>query len=366
MLPLVHVHGQTVTIYDHLEVLDNSLSECDSVVYNTQGWLGYMPYSLDSVKHEIVGNVLRVHNYYSSGFFAALSRINDTVVIAPQPAGTYTLQIIAHHWANVQFNKDIIETTIQIDATPPDPNLELPFDQHVQYKCADEVLELNALNNGSLYRWSTGASQQKISIKEPGKYWVQVNSGECSFISDTVEIFNFPEPIITLDERIEFCSEDESMRLDGGDFVSYLWEPSGSTSRYLTVNSAVNLRLTVEDENGCATMKEIVVVDDCNPYIPPAFTEPTLYIPNAFTPDGDGLNEVFKAEGGNLYSITINIYNRWGDLLHTMNSLEESWNGKVGNDEMASGVYVWICDYQYYEGIDLVSERKVGNVLIQR
>ncbi len=53
-----------------------------------------------------------------------------------------------------------------------------------------------------------------------------------------------------------------------------------------------------------------------------------LYLPNAFTPDGDGLNDVFKAEGMFISEFEIAIFNQWGDLVFESNDIEQGWNGE--------------------------------------
>ena len=68
-----------------------------------------------------------------------------------------------------------------------------------------------------------------------------------------------------------------------------------------------------------------------------------LYVPNAFTPNNDGVNDVFKAEGVNIRGYQMHIYNRWGQLIFTSDDPEEPWLGNVqGGDHYApDGLYMW-------------------------
>ena len=73
------------------------------------------------------------------------------------------------------------------------------------------------------------------------------------------------------------------------------------------------------------------------------------YIPNAFTPNGDGLNEKFKILGIPYEQIThfnLQIYNRWGQMIYTSNDIREGWDGTWNGENCPEGVYVWSIYYQ--------------------
>ena len=67
----------------------------------------------------------------------------------------------------------------------------------------------------------------------------------------------------------------------------------------------------------------------------------TLYIPNSFTPNNDGKNDFFKADGTFINSFEMNIYDRWGDLIITLDDLNKSWNGKQKGQDAPVDVYVY-------------------------
>ncbi|MGZ3903573.1 MAG: PKD domain-containing protein [Bacteroidia bacterium] len=74
--------------------------------------------------------------------------------------------------------------------------------------------------------------------------------------------------------------------------------------------------------------------------IKPGFT---FYIPNAFSPNGDGKNDVFKGTGIGIKSYTLMVYDRWGNLVFTSNDLEQGWDGTFhdGNKVSLEDVFVW-------------------------
>ncbi len=66
-----------------------------------------------------------------------------------------------------------------------------------------------------------------------------------------------------------------------------------------------------------------------------------IYVPSAFTPDNNDINEVFKAEGEGILEFNFEIYNRWGDLIWHTGSIENSWDGTYNGLLVEAGVYVY-------------------------
>jgi gliding motility-associated-like protein len=69
------------------------------------------------------------------------------------------------------------------------------------------------------------------------------------------------------------------------------------------------------------------------------FPDPIVYIPNVFTPNGDGSNDTFTIDTDFAESLEIQIFNRWGNVVKEISGLNESWNGMVDNKEASDGVY---------------------------
>lgn len=69
--------------------------------------------------------------------------------------------------------------------------------------------------------------------------------------------------------------------------------------------------------------------------------ERAIYVPNAFSPDGDNTNDVFQVMGRNLGHITIEIYNRWGQMVFEAPHLTEPWDGTFRGKPCPIGTYVY-------------------------
>jgi gliding motility-associated-like protein len=67
----------------------------------------------------------------------------------------------------------------------------------------------------------------------------------------------------------------------------------------------------------------------------------TIYFPNAFSPNGDGLNEVFMAHGTNIKSFEMSIYDRWGLLVTKLDNINKGWDGTYKNGDAQQDTYVY-------------------------
>jgi gliding motility-associated-like protein len=125
--------------------------------------------------------------------------------------------------------------------------------------------------------------------------------------------------------------------------VSWLWDFNGdgiyddnqenSSYEYNTVGQ-YEITLIISDTNNCTdTTFEYFIVND----------ELLVYVPNAFTPDGDNLNEFFFAEGPlqNVTNFRLDVFDRWGLLIWTGDSPEQKWDGTYNGQLAPDDVYVW-------------------------
>jgi gliding motility-associated-like protein len=93
------------------------------------------------------------------------------------------------------------------------------------------------------------------------------------------------------------------------------------------------------DTNGCLITDHVTIHFD-----------PILYVPNAFTPNGDGMNDFFGAKGGNFATFELLIFNRWGELIFEGQHIDDWWDGKYKGELVQDGVYVWKIRYEDFNG----------------
>ena len=128
-----------------------------------------------------------------------------------------------------------------------------------------------------------------------------------------------------------FTFTDTDLSKDGID-TSYCY-------RVLAVSSADNQVISVSNER-------------C--FVP----QPKIYFPNAFTPNGDGLNETFKYEGVFAESIKVKIFDRWGNTVYSSDVVDFEWNGLINNfgNPCPQGTYVLEYELTGYEGTRIIDE----------
>lgn len=99
-------------------------------------------------------------------------------------------------------------------------------------------------------------------------------------------------------------------------------------------SDAVNTyRVTAYQKNN----NEVVSVSNEVQIVPAAI----IYIPNAFTPNGDGMNDTFGANGEGIVEYTLQIFNRWGELIFESNDIKVQWDGVYQNEIAPIDVYVY-------------------------
>lgn len=202
--------------------------------------------------------------------------------------------------------------------------------------CLAEDKILNVGNQGASYSWSTGESTQSINVQDNTSYSVTVSSPKnCTNTGNTfVKFLDVPQVDLGVDTSICFGFELELNVSQA--FSSYLWQDQSQTPIYKISNKG-KYEVTVTNKCGTATDDKFVDVEfcDCN-----------LLIPNAFTPNNDGLNDMFFLQHMCAISdFKIEIFNRWGDLIFKSEALDFEWDGKINGNMVKPDLYIYSINY---------------------
>jgi len=206
--------------------------------------------------------------------------------------------------------------------------------------CEGAGVSLDAGDVTATYSWSTGETTRGIVITLEGTYEVIVDNGGCT-ASDGMHLSVLPNPKINLDSELEVCSREAPVELDAGPAVSYLWFPTGDTTRIVVAESQKTYTITVIRENGCMASAEIIIVESC-----PAM----VFIPGAFTPNNDGINEIFIPSLSNIKSYEMKIFNCWGSMLFETVDTVKGWDGTFRQSFVPEGMYAYYISYQPENG----------------
>ncbi len=210
--------------------------------------------------------------------------------------------------------------------------------------------------NGSSYSWnpietlSNPDSSSTFAFPNTSTLYtvnVQNNLG-CSITQDVlVDLYAPPYVNAGYDQLIEY---GDVVELQGETNVFFYWESLDSMSCTNCLNPIVSPITTsdyfiyVIDDNGCENSDSVKIILDGS-----------LYVPNAFTPDGDGINDYFEIKGEEIKSFELWIFNRWGELIYHTKNMTNYWDGNYKGLPNQIDVYVWRIKYED-------AQKKYGNL----
>ena len=268
----------------------------------------------------------------------------NNIIANPTTTTTYTV------WVNdaCAADGDTVSFTI---TTPNYAPLQLVISDDTLI-CVGDQANLEALVTGGegtySYSWTGGASSNYIQVSPTFdiNYNVTITDGCGAQISSSVFV-TVTSP--TADFSYEYLSEFGVQFTDSSYYnIVSTWWTFDQDGVYTEQNPLYNFStdgehdvwLAVEDSYGCfdTIMKTIR---------PPIF----IYGPNAFSPDGDGNNDVFKFKGMGIETFELMIFDRWGELLFQTNDINMGWDGTYKGRPVPVGVYVYKVKAASYEKV---------------
>ncbi len=244
----------------------------------------------------------------------------------------------------------VINDTLWLTAyyNPPSVIADAGSDQTI---CAGQNASLTAFG-GNIYLWNTGTSVSAITVGPTVNtiYIVTVANNGCTD-TDDVAVTVDPLPSVYLGADTCIYSGD-AIILDAGTGVdSYLWQ-NGNTSQTCVVSDAGNYSITVT--NYCGSAYDTIAIFEC--------VTSCIWLPNAFTPNGDGNNDMFYPVWTNIAEFELHIFDRWGNEIYKTTDINKGWDGKCESRACPEGVYPWLI---FYKGSDSnVVKKKYGYVII--
>lgn len=262
--------------------------------------------------------------------------------------------------------------TEQVDDPTPLEVLVFPPDQSTTSLefCEDTPLLLQAtlIPESVQVEWDDGSRQNNRLIDEAGVYRVTVTTGcatrEMVFITNetSLELSLDQEVIIGYGDSIAFAPHIES----SVPIANYQWNWDGSgilscmDCPIVQLNPEVsgNLSLEVWTENGCKAQTAVFVS-----------LSRAVYIPNAFSPNLDGINDHFTIYSGTDISlVAFKVFDRWGGLVFEQNNVSlgpntSGWDGTISGKTAMPGIYVWFAEIEFPDG---VKKRFSGDVVLVR
>ncbi len=265
---------------------------------------------------------------------------NPTSDQAVPPAICFTETGKQYVSQTVTFGQCSETFTDSIDLLPvPRPNLGTDLEI-----CEGETATLAPPAQTDLsYTWSTGATDAQIEVPVAGTYSVTVANAVCSRADTvTVSYTAAAAPALALPPDTLLCARDLPLFLapDLSDTDAFAWlDPTTGDTRtdsIFAVTAAGDYLLQVE-QDGCLYDYFVeITTRDC---------AARIYIPTAFSPNNDGINDLFTAYGENFRLTSMRIFDRWGNLYFSEEGANIAWDGSSRGRLAETGVYVYVAEW---------------------
>lgn len=242
-------------------------------------------------------------------------------------AGNYSLNMIGRGGCPASASSQV---TIRTNALTK----QIPVDALL---CNGDVVVVDgAVPPATQFLWNDGSTYSQRTLNTAGTYILISSDGVCKR-SDTLVITTANAPVLPLLNDTVICFTD-SVLLDATtqEADQYLWS-NGSTAPVISVMAEGLYSVEASNVCGMDVQDVFVKVEECSQ---------DVFVPNAFTPDGNGLNDVLKAKAYfRLEAFELRIYDRWGNELFVSKDISKGWNGFYKGVRSVPGMYSWKMSY---------------------
>ncbi|MFZ1453283.1 MAG: gliding motility-associated C-terminal domain-containing protein, partial [Ferruginibacter sp.] len=204
------------------------------------------------------------------------------------------------------------------------------------------------------YIWQDNSTQPTFTVNNPGNYWVTVTDANNCSATDTLNIISIDTiPKNFLPPNQDLCYGNV-LKITVPNYFTYQWS-TGSTGDFIDVSKFGTYYLTVKDFNSCTGTDSITIQRKNCIY---------MGIPNAFTPNGDTKNDIFKPEIFQaVKAFSFIVFNRYGQTVFETREYGKGWDGTLKGKPQPSGSYVYYIKYTNIFGVETIEN---GSVLLIR
>ncbi|WP_107037698.1 PKD domain-containing protein [Brumimicrobium mesophilum] len=312
------------------------------------------------------GTNISAWNWSFTGSTTATSTDQNPTNICWNNVGTYSVTL------SITDDNGTDNVTYQIfvqNCTQGPPTADFSTEEFVI--CSGTCIDFTDESTGDPTSWewdfggatpatSTSQNPSNICFDTPGTYAITLtvtNSGGSNQITTPVTVLDLPLIEGFGDTIIDLGGAAELNAIPGAG-GSILWIPSSTIdcptcpNVIATPSITTDYYPTITDINGCVGMDTVTV------YV--AFEE-IVEVPSAFSPNGDGKDDVLKVLGIGIASIEFKIFNRYGHMVFDTTDLNEGWDGTMDGKEINQGVFVYTLSYTLIDG---TKSEKSGNVTL--
>ncbi len=269
-------------------------------------------------------------------------------------ADSYTANAAGVYWVQVGNQCGTVRDTVTVLQLYPVPLVNLGNGGQL---CDNPLPMLDAGNTGSTFLWSTGETSQAITATQSADYFVTVTSSDSCIGYGNVSIQLLSAPAVYLGADTALCIGEELILKAGNLQAAFEWQ-DGSTESYYPVREEGLYWLHAFNSCGTSSDSIRVLFDNC---------DCKVFMPNVFTPNGDGNNDIYKPEANcDLRFIELRIFNRWGEMVFETNSLTAGWDGTYKGKPLPPAVYTYLFSYAGRDGNRVRSGKLKGSLTLIR
>ncbi|MEI7802865.1 MAG: gliding motility-associated C-terminal domain-containing protein [Bacteroidota bacterium] len=213
--------------------------------------------------------------------------------------------------------------------------------------CIGSSVQLVA-SGGIVYSCFNDPTLSNLNISDPiaaptssTTYFVIVSVPGCGTDTTTVTVTVFQLPAVDAGNDTSIIAGSSILINATSDANSFIWKPGESLndSTILQPNASPSITttytVTVVSDSGCMALDTVVIT------VNESGTGPALYFPNAFSPNEDGLNDLFDYFNYGFSKVLLRIYNRWGQMVYETDLFHDGWDGKFNDLDCSMGVYIY-------------------------
>jgi gliding motility-associated-like protein len=242
-----------------------------------------------------------------------------------------------HYWLRASNGSCSTTDTIEVK------KLEYPFIklQEKYEACEGSSIELQSQKrvDGQSYLWQNGDTAITPTVTTEGVYVVEVFN-QCGAYQDStlIKLWPLPKENNLMDTTIYLGTHT---RLDGAEANTYHWQPSlglncsNCRSPIATPESTTTYYLSTANQWGCIRLDSVTVYVDKNLLV---------YVPNIFSPNGDGQNDYLFVRGKGIKNMQFVVYNRWGEKVFETSDPSIGWDGTFRGSPLSPAVFVYTLD----------------------